>query len=158
VRDCPDEGFLGQREKVTDAETGHEVLGDFKFMTYAEVDEKVTNLAKGIMSENLCPELEAEGKMWRFAGVWAKNRWEWSAVELAGMHFKGTTVGFFDQMSHDQVMYILNQTEMSTVFVSSAYLDRMTEIKSGHDLQGRNRFLKNVVVFDEFSEDQQSKA
>jgi len=63
------------------------------------VNNKAKGLAKGMMLKNLCPEIEGEGKMWRFIGVWAKNRWEWTNTLLAGMHYKITTVGFYDAQS-----------------------------------------------------------
>lgn len=37
--------------------------------------------------------------MWRFLGIWAKNRWEWTVSLLAAMHYKITGVGFYDAMS-----------------------------------------------------------
>uniref|UniRef100_UPI0035C6CB46 AMP-binding protein n=1 Tax=Serratia quinivorans TaxID=137545 RepID=UPI0035C6CB46 len=67
---------------------------------------------------NLCPQIEGEEKMWRFIGIWMKNRWEWTATLLASMHYKITTVGFYDAMSSEQVDFILNQTEMTTVVVT----------------------------------------
>lgn len=60
------------------------------------------------MNLNLVPEIEGEGKMWRFIGVWQKNRLEWTETLLAAMHYKVTTVGFYDMMGPEQVDYILN--------------------------------------------------
>lgn len=70
------------------------------------------NFAKGMMKYNLCPEIEGEGKQWRFLGIWTKNRWEWTASLIASMFYSVTTVGFYDAMSAEQVDYIINQTEM----------------------------------------------
>ena len=73
------------------------------------------------MTLNLCPEISGEEKMWRFLGIWMKNRWEWTASLLACMHFKITAVGFYDAMSAEQVDFILNQTEMKTLVVTQDY-------------------------------------
>lgn len=61
-----------------------------------------------MVSLDLCPEVEGEGQMWKFIGIWAKNRWEWTTTLLASMHYKITTVGFYDAMSAVQVEFILN--------------------------------------------------
>ena len=44
-------------------------------------------------------DVDGEGKKWRFMGVWAKNRWEWTNTLLACMHYNVTTVGFYDAQS-----------------------------------------------------------
>lgn len=75
--------------------------------SYAEVDEQCLNLSNGMMSLDLCPEVEGEGRMWRFVGIWCANRPEWSKTELACMHCNVTTVGFYDAMGHTQVDFIL---------------------------------------------------
>ena len=64
------------------------------------------------MKLNLCPEVDSgeEAGDWRFCGVWARNRWEWTCTELACMHYKITTVGFYEAMGPQQVQFILNQT------------------------------------------------
>lgn len=60
------------------------------------------------MALDLCPQIEGEDKLWRFLGIWAKNREEWTTSLLAAMHYKITAVGFFDAMSSEQVEFILN--------------------------------------------------
>ena len=61
-----------------------------------------------MMSLQLCPEVEAEDRMWRFVGIWFLNRGEWLKTQLAGMHHKVTVVGFYDAMGEEQVEFILN--------------------------------------------------
>lgn len=67
--------------------------------------------------------------MWRFMGIWMKNRAEWTTTLLANMHYKITTVGFFDAMSKEQVDFILNQTEMKTVVCTPDYAQRLIDMK-----------------------------
>lgn len=64
--------------------------------------------AKALYAMNLCPAIEGENRQWNFLGIWAKNRWEWTASLLASMHLKITTVGFYDAMGIEQVKYILD--------------------------------------------------
>lgn len=46
----------------------------------------------------LVTETESEGKKWKFAGLWSKNRYEWLATYIANMYYNYTTIGFFDSM------------------------------------------------------------
>jgi len=68
----------------------------------------VKNVARALRKLNLCPQVETEGSMWRFLGIWSKNRSEWLMTLLAAMHMSTTTVGFFDAMSDSAVEFILN--------------------------------------------------
>ena len=74
-----------------------------------------------MMALKLAPEIEGEGRKWRFIGVWSQNRCEWSKTLLACMHYDMTTVGFYDAMGAAQVEFILNQTEMTTIFCTVNY-------------------------------------
>ena len=88
------------------------------------------SLAKGLKILNLCPEVEGEGKMWKFLGIWAKNRMEWTISLLAAMYYNITAVGFFDAMSPEQVEFIFNQTEMCTVICTADYAKKIVGMKT----------------------------
>jgi len=45
----------------------------------------VNYLAAGFVHLNLMPEIEEEGQLWRFMGIYAKNREEWIFTDLAAM-------------------------------------------------------------------------
>ena len=85
------------------------------------MNQDVENLANGMMALKLAPEIEGEGRMWRFVGIWSQNRSEWAKTLLACMHYDMTTVGFYDAMGAAQVEFILNQTEMITIFCTANY-------------------------------------
>ena len=93
-----DEPFLGHRPRIGTDEAGKPLFGDYAWETWRQVDQITENLANGFISLNLAPEVEGEGKMWRFMGVWMQNKPEWTKTELACMHYKMTTVGFYDAM------------------------------------------------------------
>jgi len=57
---------------------------------------------------DLSPEIEGEGIMWRFAGIWSKNRPEWLMTALGCMYVRTATVGLFDAMSNSAVDFIVN--------------------------------------------------
>ena len=101
------EPFLGTRQQLANDANGKPVFGDYEWKTFGEVDVIAQKLARGVMALNLCPQIEGEGQLWRFLGIWAKNRWEWTTTLLACMHYKITAVGFYDAMSSEQVDFIL---------------------------------------------------
>ena len=83
----------------------------------------VSDFSYGLLELNLCPDIEGEGdgKMWKFLGIWAKNRMEWTVSLLSTMKYAITAVGFFDAMSAEQVEFIFNQTEMTSVVCTVDY-------------------------------------
>lgn len=124
VRRHPNKNFLGTRPPI-DKET----FGPYQWLTWTEVDTNVTNLARGIMKMNFCPEHEAEGRQWRFVGIWARNRQEWLTTLLAGMHFNITNVGFYDAMSINAVDFILKQTKIETIFCEAGLVKKVIDMK-----------------------------
>ena len=90
----------------------------------------------------LCPDIEGEGKQWKFLGVWMKNRAEWTLSLLACMYQSITTVGFFDAMSVEQVDFILNQTEMTSLVVTRDYAEKIIAMKK----QGLAQYIQNLVL------------
>jgi len=60
--------------------------------------EYVTNLARGIKALDMMPDVEAEGRIWNFLGIYAKNRPEWALADLASASIGGTTIAFYDTL------------------------------------------------------------
>jgi long-chain acyl-CoA synthetase len=60
------------------------------------------------------------------------------------MYLSSTIVGFYDSMGDSSVEFILNQTELTTIFCSAAYLSKITNLKA----HGMAKHVKNVVLFD----------
>ena len=80
--------------------------------------------------------------------MWAKNRWEWLATHIANMYFTVTTIGFFDSMGAGSVDYILNQTELTSIFASNDYINKILTMKK----DGIATKIQNLVAFDDVSE------
>lgn len=53
------------------------------------------DLSQGIKALDLAPEVEAEGRNWRFMGLWANNSKEWYLTHIAGMFQGITSVGLY---------------------------------------------------------------
>lgn len=119
----PQKHFLGTRSKNGD------VYGAYNWLSFAQVNENVKHLARGLMKLNFCPEHEGEGKMWRFCGIWARNRQEWLTTMLAGMHYKITNVGFYDAMSVKAVDFIMEQTKLTTIFCEGGLVKKVIQMK-----------------------------
>ena len=66
---------------------------------------------------NLHPEIEAEGIQWRFLGIFAKNREEWTVADLACMRNSVTIVPFFYSLGAEALTFVINQTELTTMCV-----------------------------------------
>ena len=98
-------------------------------------------------------EIDEDGKEWRFCGIWSKNRWEWHTTMLSIMVQRATLIGFYDSMGDASVDYCLNQTKLQTIFCTNNYLPKITGMKS----KGMGQFVKNVVLFDGISNDQEKK-
>ena len=146
VDDGKDDAFLGTREKLPDGK-----FGKYIWQSYGEVDVNKRNLAKGLMSLQLCPEKD-DG--FKFCGIWAKNRWEWTTTLLGCMHYKITTVGFYDAMGTSAVEFILNQTEMTTIICSGFYVSKLVQMKS----DGMAQHITALVTLDEVENDVLTKA
>ena len=58
------------------------------------------------------------------------------------MHYNMTTVGFYDAMGVSQVDYILNQTEMQTIFCTANYAGKILSMKT----EGKATMIKNLVI------------
>lgn len=53
------------------------------------------------------PEIEGEGQMWKFMGVYAKNREEWTLSDMACMRQSGTTIAFYDTLGAAAVEFVI---------------------------------------------------
>jgi len=85
--------------------------------------------------------------MWKFCGIWMKNRWEWTASLISCMYYTITAVGFYDAMSAEQVDFILNQTEMKTIIVTEDYAKKVVAMKK----DGKAVHVDSLIVTDDAS-------
>ena len=93
---------------------------------------------------NLMPEIENEEGIWKFMGIYSKNREEWTITELASVSQAGTTVAFYDTLGPQSVEFVINQTKLTTIACAGQYLKTLIMLKS----QGRAGSLLNLVSFD----------
>ena len=94
---------------------------------------------------NLLPDVEGEGKSWRFLGIQSKNRREWFLFHLANMWAGATTVALYDTLGQDAMKYVINQTELKTVCTTPDLVPGLCKLKQ----EGGSALAKfdSVIVF-----------
>lgn len=127
VAERPNSRLFGTRAKNEDGS-----FGAYEWMSYADVNVAYEEIAKGSKALGLfevIPGVNEDGKDWRFAGIWAKNRWEWHTTLLSCMACKVTTIGFYDSMGDSSVDYCLKQTHLETMYITSEYLKKLLAMR-----------------------------
>jgi long-chain acyl-CoA synthetase len=76
-----------------------------------------------------------------FIGIFAKNRLDWSVVDLAGILYKIVTVPIYDTLGDENISYVLRHVAMKTIFVDN------TSLKSLKKTQDLDK-LQWIVSFD----------
>jgi long-chain acyl-CoA synthetase len=79
-------------------------------------------LAKAMFHLNLSPEVQAEDKVWKFLGIYSKNREEWIISELAGISQGVTTVPLYDTLGPESVEFVVKQTLLTTIACAGSYV------------------------------------
>ena len=82
----------------------------YQWISFKEVAKIARTIAAGMMKLNLIPEVEAEGKQWRFLGLKSKTRKEWGQMHSANWHCGTTSVALYDTLGPDATKYIINLT------------------------------------------------
>ena len=97
--------FVGSRDPTQEG-------SPYVWKTWAQVETIVEHLAAGIQHLNLMPEIEEEGQLWRFMGIYAKNREEWIFTDLAALRQSGTVIAFYDTLGPAAIEYVIRQTRL----------------------------------------------
>jgi long-subunit acyl-CoA synthetase (AMP-forming) len=79
VKQHPERNFLGTRKVLS-----KDKFGEYEFKTYQQIDSDVRNFGAGLVTLGLTPEIQSERDgMFRFLGIYGKNREEWIVSDLA---------------------------------------------------------------------------
>jgi long-chain acyl-CoA synthetase len=150
VKEFSSNEFLGTRESKPDG-----TFGAFKWRTYNQVFELVKQLGSGINELDLAPKIkEFEDMELRFIACCAKNREEILMLDFACSIFGMTLVPIYDTLGPESVNFVFTQTNLTTVFCSSAFVDNLVKDQK----EGKNGRLSTIVVFDAIKEEQHAKA
>lgn len=66
----------------------------------------------------------------KLIGIYSRNRYEWFVTDWACVLFGMTTVPLYDTLGVENLTYCLEQTEMTTLFISSESLPTFLELKN----------------------------
>ena len=118
------------------------------FITYKQALEKAHQIGSAMIAERLFSV--PEGEKLKLFGIFSKNRAEWTITDIAANLFGLTTIPIYDTLGDENITYVFNHTQITTVFVNDGALKSLTKCK---DLVKIN----TIVSFDEFNEDKRSE-
>ncbi|KAG0050251.1 hypothetical protein BGZ83_004993 [Gryganskiella cystojenkinii] len=117
----PNGPLLGRR--LFDATTGK--YGPYHWQTYAEINGRINRFGSGITklyndAVGLAPE-DPTPQQWSF-GIWGINRPEWTIASEAGSAFNLISVGLYDTLGPEAVVYGVNHSECAVVVASIEHI------------------------------------
>lgn len=139
AKKMPEHKFLGRRD---DKKEGR----PYVWMTFSECEDYVTNLARGFIALDMMPDIDSEGRSWKFMGTYSKNRPEWVLADLASASIGGTTIAFYDTLGPQAVEFVINQTKLATITCAGSCLSKIILLKS----QGKAQSITHLVSMDAF--------
>lgn len=98
-------------------------------------------------------EQDYNGKLLKTVGIFSKNRLEWILTDIACWMSSITNIPLYDTLGEDGICWIVEQTKLTTIFLSNDGINRAIELKK----KGKVPTLKNLVCFDEISVDLKAK-
>lgn len=137
------------------------VNGQYQWKNFKECVDTAKYFASGCQALGLNPEVEGEGKSWRFIGIQAKNREGWALAHWGNMHTGTASVALYDTLGVDAFKFVVNQTEMVTIVCSGDIVKNIIQRKVDDLTAGPNRKLhrlKYVVSFDPVSDEEKQNA
>lgn len=121
----------------------------YVWKTYQDVKDLATSFGSGLEALELCPEVDADGSVYKFLGLYSKNREEWTIADLACIYYNITTVPFYDALGAESMEYMLEQTGLITLFISQENLPRILKLKS----EGKTSDLKYLILMERASDE-----
>ena len=80
----------------------------------------------------------------RVIGLYGKNSREWLLADIACVMSDITSVTLYDTLGAESTEYIIDQSEMKTIFCSANHIVELSKMKS----EGKLETLKNLVILD----------
>lgn len=133
----PDHPCLGHRPIVD----GH--AGDYVFQNYSSVAEEVKAIGGALANQGLGAGAPVS--------IFAINRPEWIKVLLALWSQSLVCVPLYDTLGASSVEFILNDAEVTTVFVAENKLERVLEVANACST------LRTIIQFEPVTDDQRKK-
>lgn len=139
--------FLGHRPVQADG-----TVGDYVWETYEEVGQRVEKFGSGLVTLGLCPEREdAELRNRGLLGFYAKNRPEWVIGEQGCYSQAIIPVPGYDTLGVESIAYVINQTEMTTMFCSAEVIHNLFDCKASCPS------LQNIIQMEPVNDETRAK-
>jgi len=124
-------------------------FGEYKWVTYGEVDARSCRLSTGLENLNLAPEIlfsdeTVQNGKFRFLCLYAKNRVEWNLLELAANRCGVTVVPMYDTLGVDGLKFISEQTKFQTIVCSALTIKHVIALKT----QNPQSHIGNIIMLD----------
>lgn len=144
VKECPDKLFMGSRVPITaEADAAGNTFGEYKWKSFKQTYNEAQAIAKYLYHENLVPKITNEEGSFRFLGLYSKNREEWVVTDIACMISAVTSVPLYDTLGKESTEYILDQTEIKTIFCSADKVETLLSLKS----LGKIKKATHIIYF-----------
>lgn len=151
----PNRDFLGQRNILgyeQDAKTKKWVpkLDDkYSWRNFGQVKDEITALGSGIDVLGLAPpKAQYRNYNLKFIGVQGKNSVEWILTDIANICYGYTTMPLYDTLGEEAIDYMLHQTELTTLFLTTDLISQHVKRIKNPNPQYKTH-LQNLVVMDE---------
>mmetsp|Transcript_35796 Transcript_35796/g.80554 ORF Transcript_35796/g.80554 Transcript_35796/m.80554 type:complete len:680 (-) Transcript_35796:175-2214(-) len=118
--------------------------GPFKWITYEQAGKQAEAFGAGLVNLGLCPEREdTELQNRGLLGFYSKNRVEWVVAEKGCDGQAIVCCPMYDTLGADSVRYVVDQTQMPTLFCSAEVFHNVVDVK------GMCPCLEAVIVAEE---------
>lgn len=125
----------------------------YQWKSYEQCVNLATRLGSGIMRRELAPSIkEFLDHELKFVAIFSKNCEEYVILDMACSLYGVVAVPIYDTLGPQAMVFILEQTNLTTIFLSSQNLEGL--LKIGKPI-GK---VKNLVCFDAFTEENSKAA
>eukprot|EP01084_Bolivina_argentea_P254709 428269_1 len=114
-------------------------VGDFEWLTYAESLKLAVEFGSGLVGMNLIPKNDDGMKL---IALYSESRTEWILSMHATFCHGGSIVPIYATLAGNELVYVLNQTEVTTIVCSADKIDKIIACKKDFIS------LKTIIVMD----------
>ena len=140
----PERPCLGERTHILDGE-GKPKRGQYEWQTYAQVNERMHNVGKGLRNLGLVPNTSK-------VGIYSLNRSDWAISDLGAISQALPVVSIYDTLGDNVVEYVVNHAELELVFTEKEKTPILFKVKK------QCPALKFIVQFEPCDVDQLAEA
>ncbi len=97
-------------------------MGDFEWLTYAESSKIAVEFGSGLVGMNLIPKKDDGMKL---LALYSENRREWVLSMYAIFCHGGSIVPIYSTLAGNELSYVLNQTEVTTIVCSADKVEKI---------------------------------